>query len=149
MFAYTKSGGYRIAPIVGPEGWDSAAAYEKVRDEYLVPYRTEFTAAINKMETMDDWKPGEIPEGIAVQQSPWPWVTGKRVYVAVNPGARRAMQELAPWAWVFHKTEIRNILNMKDQVEELCWRGQGGSLFKNDNEREAWNELDNSTGSGS
>lgn len=139
---YTSSGKIKLEPKIGRNCWASRGHYEHLRDKYLVKHRDQIIRCLDALAEYESQVPEGV-QGITRDQSPWPSITGKYLFIAETPQARREMQEQCPWAWVFNPNEVRLIGMASNPEAELFLRGKTGSVFRNDKEREAWNDLDN------
>lgn len=135
IFAYTNKGKLKLQPIIDWNGWVNEKEYSKYKEKYLRPNIELIKEALEELGSI----PAEtLPEGIKEKASPWPDVTGERVYVAQDQGGRDAMHDLYPWAWIFNKGEVPEIMSDPDPRALLRHRGLTGSFWSNEKRKEAW-----------
>ena len=138
---WTSGGRPKIAPVIGPQSWETKEEYDAAADQYLRPHKDSLVACLAKLADLEAQIPEGV-EGIARQESPFPQYTGKTIFVAQAPQARRKMQELCPWAWVFNLGEVTTIARSHEVDVEFLFRGRTGSVFKHEKEKERWYAMD-------
>jgi hypothetical protein len=138
---WTMDGRAKLAPIIGPNCWESKEEYDASANVYLRPHKDSLVGCLAKLAELESRIPEGV-EGITSEASPFPHITGKTLFVARSPRARKQMQELCPWAWVFNQGEVATIVRSGEIEVEFLFRGKTGSVFKHEKEKERWDGID-------
>ena len=137
QLTWTMDGRPKLTPVIGPGCWETKDEYDSSANTYLRPHKDALVKCLAQLAEMESLMPSDVGNFYS-EDSPWPHITGKTVFVARDRQSREAMQKACPWAWVFNQGEIPTISRMGNVEFEFLLRGKTGSVFGHEKEKEKW-----------